>query len=130
MIKVNLRDGQTLAFDLNREEDQKQWLEWSSVTDFQNRISGIGILHNGKFHTLPFPKKFNLVRFYAELVYNEKNGVKRKVGEKLICHADYIKLEIMVYTYDNPPPPISARIDLRKVGKQMFPGQSIDAIGD
>lgn len=122
MVKVNFRDGTTLQFDLNKEDDMKQWLEWSSVPDFQRRITGVGILHNKRFLTVPYPKRFRKIQFFAELVYSEKKGEKRLLGEKLICHADEIKLTMLVYTYKNPPPPILSRIDMERIGKQMFPG--------
>ena len=120
MIKLNFKDGSTLEFDLKKEDDLKQWLEWSSVKDFQERITGIGILHGKKFHTLPFPKGFRHVRFMAEIVSKEKKGVERELGERLICQADNIQLSILVYTYKNPPPPILARTDLVKIRKKVW----------
>lgn len=121
MIKVNLSDGNTLEFNLNKEDDIRQWLEWSSAQDFQSRITGIGVLHNKKFYTLPFPSNFRIVQFDAELVYSSKKGVKRQVGERVICHADKIRLELLVYTYNDPPPPVLSRVDMRNVGRQLFP---------
>lgn len=120
MIKLNFRDGSTLEFDLKNEDDIQQWLEWSSQKDFQDGITGIGILHDKKFHALPFPKGFKTVRFIAELVTKEKKGLKRELGEKLICRADNIQLSILVYTYKNPPPPISSRIDLVKMRNKTW----------
>lgn len=122
MVKINFKDGNTLAFDLTKADDRKQWVEWSSVSDFQRKITGVGILHNKRFITLPFPKRFKKVKFYAELVYSEKKGKHKLIGEKIICHADEIKLSLLVYTYDDPPPPILSRVDIEKIGKQMFPG--------
>ncbi len=127
MIKVNLRDGTTLAFDLQKQDDFQQWLEWSSVKDFQSRITGIGILHNKKFITLPFPKRFKKIKFYADLVYSEKrDGDKRLLGERLVCHADEIKFSVLVYTYNNPPPPMLCRLDMERIGKQMFPAVHVE----
>ena len=122
MIKVNFKDGNTLAFDLGKADDRQQWLEWSSVPDFQKKITGVGILHNKRFTTVPFPKKFRKIRFYAELVSCERKGEVKLLGERIICHADDIKLSLLVYTYDDPPPPIHSRIDVERIGKQMFPG--------
>lgn len=121
MLKLNFRDGTTLEFDLSKEDDFKQWNEWSSVKDFQERITGIGILHEKKFHTLPLPKGFKQVRFSAELVYKSKGDVKKQLGEQLVCHADNIMLTLMVYTYKNPPSPVLARVDMRRIGKQRGP---------
>ena len=120
MIKVNLDDGKVLSFDLNSASDYQQWLEWSSLQDFQNKITGIGILHDKKFHTFQYPKNFKTVNVYAESVFNTKEGSRRKLGERLIVHADQIKLEILVYTYDDPKPPIQSRTTMTLIGKQMF----------
>ena len=126
MVKVNFGDGSTLAFDLDKEEDLKQWLEWSNVKDFQDRVTAIGILHNNRYHSCPCPKKFKQVFFSAETVYTFKKGIQRKSGEKVIIHADHIKMELLVYTYENPLPPIASRVTMIKLGKQMFPGVLID----
>lgn len=120
MIKVNLNDGKILSFDLNKSSDWQQWLEWSSSQDFQNRITGIGILHDRRFHTLQYPKNFKKVNVYAESVFNKRNGEKRKLGERVIVHADQIKLELLVYTYDEPKPPIQSRTTMTMIGRQMF----------
>lgn len=120
MIKVNLNDGKILKFDLDKSSDRSQWIEWSSSKDFQNRITGIGILHNRKYHTLQYPKRFTEIRFFAESVFNEKNRMKRKLGERIVIHADQIKLELLVYTYEDPQPPIHSRTTMTFIGKQMF----------
>ncbi len=130
MIKVNFKDGTTLEFDLNKEADARQWLEWSCVRDFQQRITGIGILHNRKFHILTLPKGFNKVRFYAEIVSTKKHGEIRAQGERLIAHVDEIKLSLTVYTGMNPPPPVLARVDAERIGKQMFENAPLSAMGD
>lgn len=122
MVKVTFNDGTTLGFDLNNGDDRKQWEEWSMVEDFQSKITSVGIIYNKKFITVPFPRRFRRVRFYAELVWQEKNGKKRLLGERVICHADEVKTSLLVYTYNNPPPPVLSRIDVERVGKQMFPG--------
>lgn len=130
MVKVNFNDGSTLEFDLNKEDDQKQWEEWTAVKDFQDRITGIGILHSKKFHTLPFPKRFKKVRFFAESVFSTKKGIRRKLGEKVVIHADEIVLELLVYTFENPPPPIQSRTTMLRLGKQMFPEVAIEKVNE
>lgn len=57
---------------------------------------------------------------YAESVFNTKDGSERKLGERLIVHADEVKLELLVYTYEDPKPPILSRTTMSFVGKQMF----------
>ena len=115
MIKLNLQGGETLEFNLEKEDDLNQWLEWSSVEEFQKRITGIGVLHNKKYHTLPAPKGFRRMTFNAELVWKTKKSVKKLVGEKVSCRVDNILVELLVYTYDNPPPPISTTLTLKKL---------------
>ena len=120
---MNFSDGTTLEFDLTKPDDYQQWLDWSLVPDFQKRITGAGIIHNKQFITLPYPKRFHSVKFYANLVYSRK-GEKKLLGESLVCHADHIKLSLLVYTYKTSAP-VFGRIDMEKVGKQMFPGQEV-----
>lgn len=121
MIKVNFKDGTTLAFDLHKEEDKRQWDEWSMVSDFQQSITGIGILHDKKFHTIPVPKRFHRIQFYAELVFKSGDDGRQVAGERIVCHADEVKMELMIYTHKNPPPPMLSRISMMKIGKQVFP---------
>lgn len=122
MIKLNFRNGSTLEFDLNDEDDRQHWDEWSPENDFQEGITAIGIIHQKKFHTLPCPKGFRKAKFNAELVYNEKKGQRKLIGEKVSIHVDNILLELLVYTYTRPqPPPVSTRITLKRIGKQRGP---------
>jgi len=122
MIKLNLQGGETLEFDLTNEDDYNQWVEWSSVEEFQRKITGIGILHNKKFHTLPAPKGFKRMMFNAELVWKEKHGVTKVLGERVSLRVDGILAELLVYTYTSPPPPIASKYSLKKlVWKQRGP---------
>ena len=41
-------------------------------------------------------------------------------GERVVVHADQIKLEILVYTYCDPKPPIQSRTTMTLIGRQMF----------
>lgn len=147
MVKVSFKDGTTLEFDLSKDDDLQQWSEWSSVEDFQDKITSVGIVRrhdvmvkcgscdasvekkDGKFLTVQRPKRFKRVRWYVELVWTEKKGKKRLLGEKISCHADEVKYSLLVYTYKDPPPPILARYDVERVGKQMFPGSPVKAKG-
>lgn len=127
MVKVSFRNGTTLEFDLRKEDDAKQWLEWSNVHDFQNSITGAGILFNRRFFTVPLPKDFKRCWWYAELLTSNKRGEEAVIGEKLICHADQVRLSLLVYTYTDLPP-ITSRMNLERVGKQVFPGMNLGGI--
>lgn len=121
MLMVNLSDGTTLKFDLDKDHERKMWEEWSTASDFQTKIRGIGVLHDGNYYSVPIPKRFKRIQFFAERVFNVKKGVQRKSGERVTCHCDEIKIDVLVYTYKNPPPPIRLRLDISRIGKQMFP---------
>lgn len=122
MIKVNISDGSTLTFNLDDDDDLKQWVEWSAVKEFQNKIRGIGIYLNKKFYTLPLPKKFQKNRFYAQKVFTERDNKKIKVAERVICHSDEIRVTLLVYCFLKPPPPINCKIEVEKIGKNVFDG--------
>lgn len=125
MLKVNFKDGTTIAFDLNSDDDVRQWLEWSAVKDFQERITGVGILHNRKFYAVPYPKNFRTVHLEADLVMQDKNGQQRAIAERLVCYADETKFSLTVYTYVDPPPPIALRFDVVKVKRREWQHQRL-----
>ena len=115
MIMVNFRDGTTLSFDLEDEDEFKQWEEWVEVEDFQSKVTGIGIIYNKRFYALSRPKNFRRARVGACLIYVERGGVRSLKAEKLWCVVDDIEISVQVYTYDNPPPPTALRMDVRKL---------------
>ena len=119
LIKINLRNGETLSFDLQIPLEAKQWRERSSDMVFQKEITGIGIIFNSHWYTLPFPKKFRTVSFQAELVENTKKGKDNKqyVGERIRCFADNVMVTLMVY-YGNRPK--MSRVDLVHIGKRRL----------
>lgn len=126
MLKVNFKDGTTLAFDLNKDDDVRQWLDWSQVQDFQERITGVGILHSKRFYAVPYPKNFKAVRLEADVLFSAgKDGVKRQTAERLTCYADEMKLSLLVYTYVDPPPPIALRVDVVKVKRRQWEHQKV-----
>ena len=59
---------------------------------------------------------------------NPPRGEFKDICERLICHADEIQLSLLVYTYDHPPPPVFSKIDMKKIGKQMFPGHNYKGV--
>lgn len=117
MIKVNCKDGKTISFDLASEEDVKKWESLSSEKEFVNSITGISILYNTYWHTLPLPKKFRNIRFHAKLVKSAKGGVEKIVGERIVCQADDIQISVITY-YGNRPK--MTRIDIRRIGKIRY----------
>jgi len=116
MIKVNTKIGKTLSFNLDNEDEKALWIERSSDTEFQHSITGIGIIYNSQWYTLPLPKKFKKAIFHAEVVRNRKK-LEELVGEKIMCHVDDVQVSLLVY-YGNRPK--MCRIDVTKVGKMRY----------
>ena len=117
MIKVNCRDGRTLSFELLEEEDAKQWNDLMETREFVQGVTGISILYNTYWHTLPLPKKFRHINFHAELLKSVKEGAEKVIGERIICQADDVQISLITY-YGNRPK--MTRIDVRKTGRQRF----------
>lgn len=119
LIKVHLRNGETLSFDLHIPKEADRWGERSSDMNFQKEITGIGIIFNSHWYTLPFPKKFRNVFFEAELVENTKKNKddNKFVGERIKCFADNVLICLMVYYGKRPK---MSRVDLIHCGKRRF----------
>jgi hypothetical protein len=70
--------------------------------------------YTGNQYTLVRPNSFDRVSFAVEnSVVNGGKGVNG--GEKLICNAGDVQLQIMAYAHQP-----SARVTLRKIGKQRY----------
>ena len=117
MIKVHLRDGKTLSFDLTVDDERKRWEEMSSHREFTEMVTGMGVLHDKHWHTLPSPKMFHRYEYGAELVRTVKNGVETNVGERVTLQADDVRVTLMVYFGHRPK---MARVDMKRIGKQRF----------
>lgn len=70
--------------------------------------------YTGNQYTLVRPSSFDRISFAVEnSVSNGDNGVNG--GEKLICSAGGVQLQIMAYAHQP-----SARVSLREIGKQRY----------
>lgn len=116
MIKVNLRNGKTLSFDLKNPIENIKWVKMLSQNNFQKQISGIGIIFNSQWYVLPIPKKFKQISFHAELVKNTKKNIEY-IGEKIKVYADDVTISILVYYGKHPK---MCRFDIIKNGKCRF----------
>lgn len=117
MIKVNIKDGKTLSFESDSEEDLKTLREKLGNKEFLDSITGVSSLHNTYWHALTKPKRFRNVSYHVEEVKFKKGDIEKVVGERIVCQADDIQLVILVY-YNNRPK--MTRIELKKIGKRRF----------
>lgn len=103
MLKVNLRDGRTLCFDLYTDEGLAQWRESQAAPGFQRQITGVAIQQDRWTHTLPLPSKFRSVEFDAERIITT-----RILGAVVNCTADDVIISLTVYNSG------VSRVDVRR----------------
>ena len=119
---MNCKDGSTLSFELSKDEEYQRWVELTSRADFMQQVTGLSILYNTYWHTLPLPKRFRNINFHAKVLKSDKGGIERIIGERIVCQADEIQISVITY-YGNRPK--MTRIDVRKIGKQRFSPKEI-----
>lgn len=115
MLKVNLKDGRTLRFDLNDLKSARDWSDRVKNHSFQEQITGLTIDLNGVSYSLPRPKDFEGGIFLFGDIIKPNMEKRIKGGESILCTAGDIQVSITAYSSQR-----SARIDVSRPGKQMF----------
>ena len=121
MLRVNLSTSETLAFDLEVEDDARRWEEAQARPDFQARIRGIriAIRPEGKdmvVFACPRPSgRFRIVTWMVELI---RDGKGRVVREVVHCYAD--KVQITMNVYRRRRPPHQCTVDLKRPGRRVL----------
>lgn len=114
MIILNMRDGSTVKFNIEKDEQRDKFNAIGSNPNEVKFISGLWINADKQKVTLPFPQKFRRVYFYCDIMRNRKDGSIS--GDQVVVQADDIRLLVTSYrSHDR-----MTRIDLRKTGKQVF----------
>ena len=114
MLKVHLNTGKTLKFILTDPNQLRDWFTLVKSFSFQQTITGLTIINQGVSYSLPRPKDFNDISFFAESLFNN-NRKSIKGGERLICHAGNIEIILTAYNSQK-----SVRVDIAKPGKQTY----------
>jgi len=114
---VNLKNGNTLSYDLMEDDQRDKWEKDSSSVDYQMQITAIGIVFNSQWFALPMPKKFRQHHFDASLVTSNKKGTPHYTGEKVQCYVDDILISVQVYWGHKPK---MSRIDVIRVGRRRY----------
>lgn len=117
LIKVNLKSGQTLSFNLGNKEDYSSLSDRLDDDVFARSITGISVLYNTYWHAITVPQNFKTITYHVERVVCVKHGIEVNVGERIVCHADDIRLTTLVYYNEKPK---ITRIDMKKVGKPRY----------
>ena len=114
MIILNMKDGSTVKFNTEEDEQREQFNKLGYDPHKVKFISGLWVIVDKQRVTLPFPQKFRRVYFYCDIMRNKRDGVIS--GDQVVVQADDIRLLVTSYrSHDR-----MTRIDLRKTGKQVF----------
>lgn len=115
MLKVNLRDGCTLGYNLTDMAEKVEWERQQESSRFQRSITGIGIHHDQTLHALPIPRKFRRVSFGGEAIVRGDEVV----GERIVCQADQVRISLSVY-FASGTMPKHVRVDVAHLGQPRF----------
>ena len=90
MIKVNLKSGETILFDISKKNDLEYFELFASKKT--HLITALSIFHKGILHSAPFQ---NLIvdKIGAELIVNNNNIV----GERIFYQSNNMELSYLVY---------------------------------
>ena len=113
-MKVHLRSGETLQFDLKDEQQARAWLDRARTHAFQKEITALTILQSGVQYSLPCPKNLDPVFLYAEVVAADAER-KVKGGERIIAQAGEVSVAVMVHAAQR-----AVRVDVTRIGKRTY----------
>lgn len=114
MVILNFKDGSSRKLDLREKADRDELNRIGGTPTAVATVTGVWV-NSDKFSvTLPMPQRFRRVSFYGELVIHPKGGER---GEKVVLQADDIQQAVTLYYGEAPK---MTRIDLTKMGKQIF----------
>lgn len=111
MLRVNLRNGKTLPFDLLAPAEEERWRACQEDPEFQRSVSGIALLHDGVLHSLPVPVGFSRVAFEATI---KRNGVG-PAAASIACYSDDVAVRLTVYLAGAGPRAV--RVDMKREGR-------------
>lgn len=118
MVTLNLKDGSTLKLNLADEQDRARFNSLGRATSNKNNAQAVmGFWLSPKDQpavTLPIPKKFQKIDFYAEYLINRSTN--EKLGEIIRIQADDVCLTATRYYKENS----MIRFDLTHTGKPRF----------
>lgn len=110
MLRVHLKDGQTISIDPENEKEAAEWLEHLKEPGFQSKVAGLTVRYNGVDFSFPRPEGFRRVSFAVEEVRQNKGG------ERIWCFSDNVRVGLMVHKEQRA----TARVTLRKTGNQRY----------
>ena len=113
-FRVNMRDGRTLALDLEIQADRQLWRELRLNSG--SEITGLALVAHGVNFTLPLPQKFEAVVFDAEPI-THRDGSGRVVGDAIRLYVDDVCVQLLVYRGERSK---VARLSVERAGHPVF----------
>lgn len=118
MVTLNLKDGSTLKLDLANEQDRVRFNSLGRAVlskDSSQVVTGFWLSTKDQpAFTMPIPKKFQKIYFYAEYLVDKETQQKR--GEVIRIQADDVCWAVTRYYKENS----MIRFDLLHTGKPRF----------
>lgn len=114
MVKVNLKDGRTLSFDLADPSALDELRAALEDKRFQAGVTAMSILHDKTLHALPTPQGFTRCAYGAEALFGDGGNV---TGERITAHVDDTRITITVYFGQVPR---VTRTDVRRIGRARY----------
>jgi hypothetical protein len=97
VVRVQLNNGQTLAFDLREASGKLAWESFQSGNGWQSLVTAMGINCHRTLYTLPIPDSELVVSgLGAGLI--EGRPKKKILGEVVWFHVRDLKVELQVYS--------------------------------
>lgn len=112
MLIANLRDGQTVSFDLCTKEGFSNWEAFQRKTNGQ--ITGLSISHRKYLHTFPRPLQGDAQDFGADIL--KAKDSQKITAERIWTHLGKVRITLTVYKGRTPV----TRVDVKKVGEVRF----------
>ena len=120
-LRINLADGRTEAYDLDKPEDLKRWRETERDRSRQGDVRGAIVKVSSGSTNVPRPSHFRDVAFSAEVCRDRAGGA---VADRLTVQADDVRLDVLLY------PRGVVRIDLTRTGRPRMLAQFERREGD
>ena len=115
MLRVNLRDGRTLSYDLNDPALAGEWLSLSLNPEFQDNITAVSLSRGGVIYS--FPKPSSLLGLFSAHIVQADYSRKIKGGELIRYKGSSLEATLMIHSGQR-----AARIDICAIGEYVVRG--------
>lgn len=90
MLQVNLANGDTHVFNMEQADDASNWTRLSADPRWQDLITGVSLIHEGRHFAVPRPSRCRSVRY-------EHRFIRSGAGEVVIVYANNMKIDMVLW---------------------------------